>query len=464
MEEYNREKTVIELSAANTQQGLPDFYAQLELPADDLTIYDTLQKLRAVDRNVGLDIYVINSPFMPELTDTVISKGTKKDIFCGAAQDSNSRKTKRPQGATTRIVPCGHALDGANINELNILAGQLEALYQDDYDALQKMNALFRYNKESGLYDDGVPLCDLINMTFDLDGVNCYKFIDNSEELGMIVVDGEIDERFSDVSDDILDLIDRKKVGLDQMRKDKGIFYEGNYYTTAGYEIPKVHTSVMQADKLYSNPQAAFRLQISGRSRIGKYAGIKRELTLPVDRTEADRLAQECGEKRIEDCLVVNAESAIPQIRLQTYKGFEDFSKLNAIAKAFMSMSEHQRMAFKAVLQREQTRTLDDVIDRARNIDAYELESSAYAEPDFYKLYLMHHLETRFDPKWLDGIVSNDTEQELLRRLNAAVTDYGIISSENKPLYRIVPYDSQDEDEEIQQTDCEDQNMKMGGM
>ena len=105
MEEYNREKTVIELSAANTQQGLPDFYAQLELPADDLTIYDTLQKLRSVDRNVELDIHVINSPFLPELTDTVI--------------------------------------DGANINELNILAGQLEALYQDDYDALQKMNALF---------------------------------------------------------------------------------------------------------------------------------------------------------------------------------------------------------------------------------------------------------------------------------------------------------------------------------
>lgn len=185
MEEYNREKTVIELSAANTQQGLPDFYAQLELPADDLAIYDTLQKLRAVDRNVGLDIHVINSPFLPELTDTVI--------------------------------------DGANINKLNILAGQLEALYQDDYDALQKMYALFRYNKESGLYDDGVPLSDLINMTVDLDGVNCYKFIDNSEELGMMVVDGEIDERFSDVSDDILDLIDRKKVGLDQMKKDKGI-------------------------------------------------------------------------------------------------------------------------------------------------------------------------------------------------------------------------------------------------
>ena len=426
MEEYNRDKTVIELSAENTQHGLPDFYAQLELPADDLTIYDTLQKLRAVDRNVRFDIHVINSPFLPELTDTII--------------------------------------DGANINELNILAGQLEALYQDDYDALQKLNALFRYNKESGLYDDGVPLCDLINTTFDLDGVDRYKFIANFEELGRMVVDGDIDERFSDLSDDILELIDCKKVGLDQMRKDKGIFYEGSYYATAGYEIPKVHTSVTQADKLYSVPQVAFRLQISGRTRIGKYAGIKRELSLPVDHDEADRLAQECGERRIEDCHVVHTETAIPQIRLQTYRSLEDFSKLNAIAKAFMSMSEHQRMTFKAVLQNEQPRTLDDVIDRARNIDAYELETSACAEPDFYKLYLLHHLETRVDPKWLDGIAAGDEEQHLLRQLKAAVTDYGVVSSENQSLYRIVPYDCQDEDEEFQQDNSEDQKMIIGGM
>ena len=95
MEEYNREKTVIELTAENTQYGFPEFYAQLELPADDLTIYDTLQKLREVDRDTRVDINVINSPFLPELTDTRI--------------------------------------DGASINELNILAEQLEALYQDDY-------------------------------------------------------------------------------------------------------------------------------------------------------------------------------------------------------------------------------------------------------------------------------------------------------------------------------------------
>ena len=103
MEEYNREKTVIELTSQNTQYSFPEFYAQLELPADDLMIYDTLQKLRAVDRDTEVEINVINSPFLPELTDTRI--------------------------------------DGASINELNILAEQLELLYREDFNALQKMNS-----------------------------------------------------------------------------------------------------------------------------------------------------------------------------------------------------------------------------------------------------------------------------------------------------------------------------------
>ena len=411
MEEYNREKTVIELTAENTQYGFPEFYTQVELPADDLTIYDTLQKLRAVDRDTRVEINVINSPFLPELTDTRI--------------------------------------DGASINELNILAEQLELLYGDDFNSLQKLNALFLYNKESGEYEDGVPMTDLINMTFDLNDITCYPFIDNPEELGYRIIDGDIDERLSELPDDIRNLLDRKTVGLEQMKQDKGIFFEGNYYTTAGYEIPKVHTSQPYPDKIYSNLQAAFRLQISGKTKIGKYAGMKREVTLPIDRTEADRLAQECGESRIEDCFVVHAETAIPQIRVQTYQGFDDFARLNAIAKAFMSMSEHKRMTFKAVLQREDPRTLDDVIDKARNIDAYELETSAYAEPDIFKLYLMYHLESRFDPEWIKPIVADDAEQQLLRQLNAAVTDYGVVSSANASLYRLVPYYEPDQSYEL---------------
>ena len=325
----------------------------------------------------------------------------------------------------------------------------MELLYRDDFNALQKMNALFLYNKESGAYEDEVSMSELINMTFDLDNVVCHPFIDNPEELGYMIIDGGIDEKLSELPDEIRNLIDRKAVGFEQMKQDKGIFFEGSYYTTADYEIPKVHTSQPHPDAMYSDLRAVFRLQISGRTKIGKYSGIKREVTLPIDRAEADRLAQECGESRIEDCLVVHAETAIPQIRVQTYQGFDDFTKLNSIAKAFMSMSEHQRMIFKAILQREDPRTLDDVIDRARNIDSYELETSAYAETDFYKLYLMYHLESRFDPKWIEPIVADEAEQQLLRQLKAAVTDYGVVSSPNASLYRLVPYYEPDESYEL---------------
>ncbi len=45
MEEYNREKTVIELIAENTQYGFPEFYTQIELQEDDLTLYDTFDSI-----------------------------------------------------------------------------------------------------------------------------------------------------------------------------------------------------------------------------------------------------------------------------------------------------------------------------------------------------------------------------------------------------------------------------------
>ena len=44
-------------------------------------------------------------------------------------------------------------------------AEKLEELYRDDYNSLEKLNALFLYRKEQGFYEDGVSLLELINMT-----------------------------------------------------------------------------------------------------------------------------------------------------------------------------------------------------------------------------------------------------------------------------------------------------------
>ena len=51
MDDYNQNKTVIELSTDSPINN-SYFYSVLELPATDGKIYDTMQKIRATDREL----------------------------------------------------------------------------------------------------------------------------------------------------------------------------------------------------------------------------------------------------------------------------------------------------------------------------------------------------------------------------------------------------------------------------
>lgn len=61
----------------------------------------------------------------------------------------------------------------------------------------------------------------------------------------------------------------------------------------------------------------------------------------------------------------------------------------------------------------------------------------------FFKEYLLHHLDTRFDPEWLDTLVSFREGNKLLERLGACVTDYGIISVSGGSLFQLMPYNQE---------------------
>ena len=72
MDDYNQNKTVIELSTDSPINN-SYFYSVLELPATDGKIYDTMQKIRATDRELQYyGIEVVNSPYVPELQDLQI--------------------------------------------------------------------------------------------------------------------------------------------------------------------------------------------------------------------------------------------------------------------------------------------------------------------------------------------------------------------------------------------------------
>ena len=221
--DYRTDKTVIEFCTVNPLNR-KYFYSQLELPASDGAVYDALQKARAVERDKEIDISVINSPYLPELADTLI--------------------------------------DGINIWELNMLAEKLEELYRDDYSSLEKLNALFLYRKEQGFYEDGVSLSELLNMTYGLENVACYSGIESTESLGEMLIDQRMTDGIVKVTDQNAYYLDKKQVAQTRMLQKKGIFYEGSYYETADFKIPNVYKSDEQPKKDYSDLKSAFRLLI----------------------------------------------------------------------------------------------------------------------------------------------------------------------------------------------------------
>ena len=402
--DYRTDKTVIEFCTVNPLNR-KYFYSQLELPASDGAVYDALQKARAVGRDKEIDISVINSPYLPELADTLI--------------------------------------DGINIWELNMLAEKLEELYRDDYSSLEKLNALFLYRKEQGFYEDGVSLSELINMTYGLDNVTCYSGIENIESLGEMLIDQRMTDGIVEVTDQNAYYLDKKQVAQTRMLQKKGIFYEGCYYETADFKMPNVYKPDEQPKKDYSDLKSAFRLLIMSEDSDEKW------INLPTEKRE------------FENGRCIGYETAIPQIKSAYFYKTENFTKLNAVAKAFMAMSESQRLAFKAVLQAEKISDLDEVIETAKNISDYEIEPYAYAEPDFFQAYLMHFLDSRFDTAWLYDTLSDTADQILLKKLHAKFSDYGIIFARNQPLYCPVSFDEPDESDEM---NCEETNkMNLGG-
>ena len=66
---------------------------------------------------------------------------------------------------------------------------------------------------------------------------------------------------------------------------------------------------------------------------------------------------------------------------------------------------------------------------------------------DFFKEYLLVHMDTKFDETWLNRMNCRDEGERLLRFLGATSTDYGVISAWDESLYRLVPYNGQQEEQ-----------------
>lgn len=427
----NREKMTIELSAENPL-GSGYFYAELDLPATIPQIFDAMQRARfAGNGKQFTDVTILHAPYMEELEDM--------------------------------------RLDFTSIEELNFLAKRLDTLPDEELIIYQ---ALFQKRYENYDEDELVSVKDLINMTYGLDKVMIASNIRNDEDLGQFVIENGLYPDIEAIPDDSLHLLDKRKVGELQRQNDDGVYFNGFYILTCDYELPEVYDGEHLPGTEHME-NAVFRLKIVDQYFDVPEVGELRAkwISLPANLDRVRAFAMKEFEVPLEDCVCLDIESAIPNIKGNASDIRPDFETLNKIAEKYTDMSDAEQIKFKAILEAEDITDLGEMLKAADRLGEYEIAYYIQDEDTFFKDYLARYLDTRFDTRWLEEISAATEGNEILKRLGAKLTHYGTLSARGGSLYELVPFDEpqaemteESADADTDHSQSEDETQRIGGM
>lgn len=400
--ETDRMRMLVELSAKKPGDN-GYFYADIELPAMEEDITDTIQRLRGIGKTE--DFYessVSNCPRIPELE--------------------------------------GFSLKKATLEELDFFARRLDVLADEDCLLLR---GLLQYRIGKEFYIEGIPMKELINLTYGLDRMMIASNVRNDAALGEFVMDNELNEDLSTIPKTSRYLVNIEKVGKWQRENDGGVFVDGHYIVTGDYELPEIYDGIHLPKEFPETEDGVFRLLIAPEP-VKEPEGVTVDgewIALPMTEEETARILQAYQVQQMGDFVFYDFKSAVPRIDQGIFDDMKNFAALNQTAERYCSMTVDDQVKFKAVLQAQTRLDLAKILDITEHLPEYELSYLSGDADDFFKEYISHHLEEAFDRTWLENIVPHPDSQKLLGRLGAVQTDYGIISARGQSLYKSVSYE-----------------------
>lgn len=396
---YNRKIMRLELSAEKALNG-GYYYAELLLPAADYEIKDAMQRVRAVGRENTVEVSIFECDILPELQDI--------------------------------------RLDTFSLDELNFLAKRLASLPDEELPVFYAVtDEVFRAADNDGL----VSIKNLINCTYGLDTVPIASGISGPEALGRFAIENGLLSDIDDIPESAIPFLNAEQIGRVQQKNDKGVF-AGNYYIpTVHYERSEVYDGVTLPEEEPKN--AVFLLKVGAypKSAFSDEDPALHDLCLPADSDELFNVTDKCGEPEINLCFCYEFYSSIPQITSDMFDSMEEIDELNTLAQRIAAMSESEQTKFKAVLDAENTASIQDALNVAHNLWRYEFTAEPDTADAFFKKYIFENTSTEFDSRWLENLLPRNEADKLLGRIGAAVTDYGVISPRNGHLFKPVPYD-----------------------
>ena len=328
----------------------------------------------------------------------------------------------------------------ADIYKLNLFAQRYESL--DDAE-LAAMKSLLITNPDSSIDD-------LLLMTYGLDSVLMFLCFDYTE-LGEIVIENEMMPELESCSDEILELLDREKIGRLMCERNGGVFIDGYYCVPSNYEAPDINIEFGRPENCF------FRLLIAPikENNVPDYSSAQ-WISLPFDEENQDI--------DFEKMTCVKWESSLPalsQNQLQIGKIYE----LNALSKELSGLSHANFVKLKAVMESQRFEEISDAIECINCLDNYGFTENICNEGEFGREYLSRNLPNDFDLSVLDNIDLENFGSKILCRKGALSTSYGVVHGENMDLFSAVTIQrSQQLDEDLDEDYEENFEMEIGGM
>ena len=241
----------LEIARENLEAG-NWLYADLQLPAEEHEIRDAFQRARITSSNVYHEYSIYECEAIP-------------------------------------VLPF-RRLDSPTIDELNFLAKRLDELSEPERVVLRAVSPRILKVGE----DEIISTKELINMTYGLEEVSLISNVSNPKELGQFVIENEMHTDVEAVPKESLYLLDAIKIGQLQQQNDGGVFMDGYYILAGEYELPEVYDGITLPTE-ESSPWFAFKLDVTRPPKgddLGEVEKIAETLILPIEREDADALAQ----------------------------------------------------------------------------------------------------------------------------------------------------------------------------
>ncbi len=371
-------------------------YASLELPATEHEIRDAMQRARS-EPSIKQDCEVVECSVFPAL-------------------------------ARNRLMP-------TTIVELNFLAKRLAGLNEEEEVVLRALTDKIVKKAPEG---DTISVKDIINYTYNLDKVPVVCYARTDEDLGRFVIESEHFEELKNLSNEMINLLDKTALGKRFRESEGGVFEGGMYVLTDEYTCEEVYDGKRLPEDIKLLFPFCLEVAKPPKYDISEVEDAGKWIRLPVDKEEVNYLAMKLGENRIEDCVYLGFESSIPQITEEQFGDMQKFDTLNEVARILEGLNWQDEAKLKAILEVEQPKRIEDILQIARDLGEYEMDGNILNSDMYFQEYLSRNLSPKFDRRWLESVSAGYAGKQLMERVGARETRYGFLSVKGGRLYPIV--------------------------